>query len=643
MGIKAKIASLVVSLHANSATFNNELKKSKKETHQWAKEVKGYAKVGAGAIAASAVAAAGGLTVLTNRAFDNIDALAKHSDKIGSTTKALAGLRHQGELNGVAQRALDVGLQRSTRRISEAAKGTSVASAALAELGLNAQELNKLSPDQQFYRIADAMEGIENQTDKVRLGFKLFDSEGVGLINAMRGGSEELAKAAREAEQLGVAVNRVDAAKIEAANDASYKAGMAMQGLGNTIAIKVAPLITILKTEFVEAAKENNGFRDQVNAGMKIVVKAVGFAGNAVRGMQLVWKGAQLLVATFTATTLQNLETIAQKVVSVANILPGINVKLDENSGISGLAKASAAHVAVLKEELHELAMKKLPSEGVQEWFDEVQAKAEAAGKQIAAANKPTVASASIESVDFSTGSEAEKVAAELNRGNEHFIAAYERRQEIIDNALAAKQVSEERHFEISKSNWTKYQQAIADSEAQTRAANIAGGKTFFANLATLTKAGSSRLAKIGRAAARINIAISTSEAAMSSYKWAASWGGPAAGALAASAAVAAGLVRMRELNKGTISQGGSGGGLSGQTTFDQALPNSAATISSVPDSALRRTQENRPHIENYYAQGAIQAIDTQSFDDRIRDSRQAVAEATEEHLQEYGHSLTGS
>jgi len=423
MGLKAKIASLVVDLSANSASFNSEMAKSKQTAGSWSTDVKKYAKVAAAALAASGIAAAAGLVKLTNASMTNIDALAKHADKIGIMTHKLAGLRHQSELNGVANSALDIGLQRMVRRISEAAEGTGVASTALAELGLNAEHLNNLSPDEQFSAIADSMEDVASQSDKVRLGFKLFDSGGVGLINVMRGGSDAMAQAQKEAEALGIAISRIDADKIEAANDAVYRADQVWTGLGNTLAIAVSPFITAMKTDFHESAIANNGFRDQVATGMKVVSKAVGFAANTVRGMQLVWKGTQVVVAIFIAETLTHLNSLTSALVEFANLIPGIDFEVDPNSGIAGLAKAAHSQVVRLKGEMHSMAMQELPSDKVDEYFERINAEAQVAAE--AAAAKVALHKETEEKITGNAEAEAKERAKQEKAVQKQALAAF--------------------------------------------------------------------------------------------------------------------------------------------------------------------------------------------------------------------------
>jgi hypothetical protein len=187
------------------------------------------------------LAAIGATSVyFVKRQMANIDALGKTADKLGTTTEALAGYRHAAELSGVASNTADMALQRMTRRLAEAAQGTGEAKAALKELGLDAKRLAGMGPTKAFADIAEKMKGVKNQADRVRLSFKLFDSEGVALVNTLKLGKVGLADAAAEAEKLGIAISRVDAAKVEKANDAFTKMAGAFKGFGNTIVTNFA-------------------------------------------------------------------------------------------------------------------------------------------------------------------------------------------------------------------------------------------------------------------------------------------------------------------------------------------------------------------------------------------------------------------
>jgi len=180
-----------------------------------------------------------------------IDQLAKVSAKLGMTTNALNGLRNAASKSGVASTTLDMAMQRMTRRVAEAAVGTGEAQAALKELGVDAVELSALSPDEAFLKITDALENVPNQADKLRLAFKLFDSEGAALVNTMNMGSDQIRAYMKESERLNGLLEG-DAEQVEAFNDAADDMGKAFEGLWNEIAIFMIPVLL----KFVEGLKE---------------------------------------------------------------------------------------------------------------------------------------------------------------------------------------------------------------------------------------------------------------------------------------------------------------------------------------------------------------------------------------------------
>ena len=242
------------------------------------------AKIGLAFATAGAAAAA----ALTKMQMSNIDSLAKTADKIGVTTEALGGLRHAAELTGVGSDTLDMAMQRLTRRVSEAANGTGEAKNALIELGINAANLEKLPLDVQMEVIADAMGDVKSQSDKVRLAMKLFDSEGVSLVNTLALGSTGLEQMAKEADTLGITVSRVDAAKIEMANDAVTKSKGVFTGLGNQLATAFSPIIESVSNNLYQAALDTEGFG---NIGQDVADALVSGFGKFLDTVQMVEHG----------------------------------------------------------------------------------------------------------------------------------------------------------------------------------------------------------------------------------------------------------------------------------------------------------------------------------------------------------------
>lgn len=197
---------------------------------------------------------------LTRETLNSADSIGKLSTRIGASTEALSEYRHVAELSGVKFNQLTTAWQRQTRRIAEAAQGTGEAKKALKELGLEAGVLAKLSPEEQFESIAQAMEGVSNQADRVRLGMKFWDSEGVSMLQTMSGGVETIREMRLEAQELGMSLSGDQVAAAEAANDAFTRLSNSAAGLRDQLVLGLAPGIAQVVEKFNELLRTQNIF-----------------------------------------------------------------------------------------------------------------------------------------------------------------------------------------------------------------------------------------------------------------------------------------------------------------------------------------------------------------------------------------------
>jgi len=191
-----------------------------------------------------AAVSVGGFAKIVSASIDAADNINNLSIRLGASTEALSQYQLVAESTGVTFQTLTTGWQRMTRRIAEAANGTGEAKDALRELGLSAQDLNNLKPEQQFELIADAMGGVGKQSDKVRLAMKLFDTEGVSLLQTMEGGSAAMRKMRADADALGKTLDKETAQSAAEANKAMVRLGAVFQGVGKQIVAALAPAIT---------------------------------------------------------------------------------------------------------------------------------------------------------------------------------------------------------------------------------------------------------------------------------------------------------------------------------------------------------------------------------------------------------------
>jgi len=213
----------------------------------------------------TAVAGAAGIGLLVKSSLQSIDTLGKTATKLGVTSQALQKLRYASNLAGVETRTVDMAVQRFTRRLSEAANGTGEAKDALKELGLNAKELAKQPLDKQMLKLADAFDNVQSSGDKVRLAFKLFDSEGVAFVNTLEGGSAALRQMFQDAEGLGFILSSSAVKGVEEANDAMMKLGTMFGGVRDQLVAALAPalrvIVDLMRNKLVKAIETAGGIK----------------------------------------------------------------------------------------------------------------------------------------------------------------------------------------------------------------------------------------------------------------------------------------------------------------------------------------------------------------------------------------------
>jgi predicted nucleic acid-binding Zn-ribbon protein len=170
--------------------------------------------------ALGAAAGAAGFGLLARNAVKTADALAKTSSKLGVTSSELYDFQTQANLAGISTDTANMALQRFVRRTAEAAQGSGEAKGALIELGVRADELQKLPLAERMKVLADAFQGVQNPADRLRLAFKLFDSEGASMVNMLGDGSESLEETEKRMRDLGIGVKSTSLPQLEAFNDA---------------------------------------------------------------------------------------------------------------------------------------------------------------------------------------------------------------------------------------------------------------------------------------------------------------------------------------------------------------------------------------------------------------------------------------
>jgi hypothetical protein len=185
--------------------------------------------------------------------------LTRRADLLGVPERSLIGLSEvAGKLSGVDLPAFESAFTKMTSNIASAAMGEGEAGGALERLGLDPTELSSLRADEQFLKIADALQQVQNAGERLALSKTILGKGGVELASTLAAGGDAI----RELMAEEIAASQIDIVNldnIKTASDALDDLGDSINGLGNLFANTLAPSIAttakgmeILVSEFLK-------------------------------------------------------------------------------------------------------------------------------------------------------------------------------------------------------------------------------------------------------------------------------------------------------------------------------------------------------------------------------------------------------
>jgi len=541
------------------------------------------------------VAGIGGLVAFGKATADAIDKLAKTSDKLGVTTQAMAGLQHAASLAGVENQQLEKGLQQMSVKIGEAAQKGGDAAIAFSSMGLSARELRTLAPEQQFALIADKLDGVSNATDRINIAYQIFGARNVDFLNLLEGGSAALGEAADEAERLGLSISRIDAAKVEVANDAWTKFKAAIDGAARTIIVQLTPYLKALADLLTRNSTRASDFGDKVQTALGYAVDAVGVLADGVHGLHIMWQLATVGVAKFVDLAVQGVALVDEKFSELASKLPGLDFK--PSAALQDWAEVSRNRVEELTADLEKLLMEELPSEGLKRTIENAKAEIEQAAAEIAqrASGRAGAGGESImPTVEDQGGKDLfqkyyDQLIEKSARLEESLLSDEERIQLSYENQLMLLDEAEMRGIELEM-GYDAMREKI-ELEHQARLGNIfaqgelARRKTAqmswqqqlglaaqaFGGISSLMQSTSKRQFEIGKKAAIADTIINTGQAAMKAYQSLSGipYVGPVLGAAAAAAAIAYGASQVQKIKSTQFGGGATPSGGPATPTYD--------------------------------------------------------------------------
>jgi TP901 family phage tail tape measure protein len=205
------------------------------------------------------------------------DQIAKMSRRTGVAVEALSQLKYAAEQSGTSIEAVGSALFRMSRRVANAGTGMGPATRALEELGLSAQKLSQLAPEEQFLTLVEALNSLGDENLSKQFGFEIFGRQFEDLLPLIQQGQSGIRALMQEFDSLGGTLSKLDAERAEALADAFNRLRTSFRAMTAQIGVAFADnIVKILDaiTQVVVKAQE------WIRINQDVVV-AVGLAGAA--------------------------------------------------------------------------------------------------------------------------------------------------------------------------------------------------------------------------------------------------------------------------------------------------------------------------------------------------------------------------
>lgn len=263
VGLNFQLTAAVDKFEKSMADVNAKLGQIEKSSQQTATGMKVLAGIEVGKLLV------GGLTKIVNimssgistvanfssQAADAADAIGKLSTATGMAEEPLQVFTQMASYGGVSSTQFGDALQKMSKGLGEAAQGSGTAKKALEHLGIPLDSLLKMSPDQQFMKLAAAIDNLKDPTEKSAIAAELFGKSGTKLIPMFEGIEANAKATADEMLSLGQILSGTQVNSIEAMNDSFEKVKTTAFKIGSQVLANFAPALESANNALLEMIK----------------------------------------------------------------------------------------------------------------------------------------------------------------------------------------------------------------------------------------------------------------------------------------------------------------------------------------------------------------------------------------------------
>ena len=181
------------------------------------------------------------------KAANDARSVLKASVNTGLDTRTIGGIRFLGNLRGFDSEALGEGFRHYQMSVGNALAGNETAIASFRRVGITMDELRGHTPEEVFYRVADAVQSIQDPMRRTLALHDILGRRGAELGRVFMEGSAGIRAARAEAERMGIALDPVRtqqaASGLKAYREAVVRLESIMRGLATVIMAELGPIL----------------------------------------------------------------------------------------------------------------------------------------------------------------------------------------------------------------------------------------------------------------------------------------------------------------------------------------------------------------------------------------------------------------
>lgn len=480
----AQVSGIEVKFSADTGNLERGIGKAQGAISGFAK---GAAAALAGALSASVFIAAG------RAAINYADDIGKMAQKVGTSTESLSALAYAAKLSDVSLGELQIGMQ-------QLSKNMEAGSAGLTALGISVTNAagNLRTTDQVLGDVAEAFAGMRDGAGKTAIAMDIFGRSGTSLIPMLNAGRSGLQDMADEAARFGVIVSRDAAQAAETFNDNLTRLQTAVQGLTQQAIAPLLPALTDISEALIDLAKNSPISSDAIGT----IDRAIkGLAVTALNAYPAIWAIGEL--ASTAVTDPLNSEAWSK---SLERIRMEAEATDEAISKIyNPTVKFNPADVETMKNAITGTDGKteapRLPGTETKTDADKMR--------------EPGI----YREEDPFFIDRLEQIREQFSTEREILAEEYTLNQEVLDNALANKLLSEQEYYDLSKKLASEHASALSSIQQASISQQLSDLGSGLGSMATAFQSGGKKMLKISKVFAAAQAIVATIQAAVDAMK----------------------------------------------------------------------------------------------------------------------------